>query len=371
MSSINSEKKVAPKISPTLQNKPKLSISVCILTKNDEKVIEECILSVNKFAKDIIIMDMQSKDDTVKIARKYTSRIFSHKFNNDYAAARNSFLKYVSGEWVLYLDAHERIPLESQKLFNAKLLNKKNIAYMIKIVEMFQDKEVENYSCRLFRRRSDIKFRNVLNESVIADVQGIASKEKLLIEPSEIVIDRHNYQKYFYDSGIHRERVEIAKHGLEDDTIEPTVRLFYKLSLGLSLNSLGERDEAEKELDEVFEGIRKLDKKAIYNIPMFEQPYLFYGFKYCKQEKYEDSEKVLAEGVDIYNNSLTMLIRYAELLYVNKHFKQCLDVLAKIRMLINDDNFYKMEPINFNLIRKLTMTLEEKAYRKYETINSK
>lgn len=96
-------------------------LSVVILTKNEENRIRACLESV-KWADEIIIVDNGSKDDTLKIARIYTDKIFEVNLQ-DFAEIRNFAIKKTSGEWVLFVDADERI-LEELKAELEILINK-------------------------------------------------------------------------------------------------------------------------------------------------------------------------------------------------------------------------------------------------------
>lgn len=86
----------------------KNKISVVINTRNEEQNIEDCLKSVN-FADEIIVVDMESTDDTVKIAKKYTDKIFSHKMVGYVEPARNFAISKAIGDWILIVDADERI----------------------------------------------------------------------------------------------------------------------------------------------------------------------------------------------------------------------------------------------------------------------
>lgn len=111
-------------------------LSVIILAKDEEKMIRACLESV-KFADEIIFFDNESSDKTVEIAKKYTDKIFKFK-NLDYAAIKNEAFEKTKGDWVLYIDADERIlePLKEEigKLVqddsvNAYALSRKNIIF--------------------------------------------------------------------------------------------------------------------------------------------------------------------------------------------------------------------------------------------------
>jgi glycosyltransferase involved in cell wall biosynthesis len=81
-------------------------ISVIILTRNEEKSIEKCIRSV-KWCSEIIIIDDNSTDKTVEIARKYKAKIYTHALNRDFSAQRNFGMSKATHEWILFVDADE------------------------------------------------------------------------------------------------------------------------------------------------------------------------------------------------------------------------------------------------------------------------
>ncbi len=94
----------------------KLPISVIIITLNEEKNIRDCLESVAGRADEIFLIDSGSTDKTLEIARHYTDKIFYNKFEN-FAQQRNWAQDNlpIKNEWVLHLDADERISAELAK----------------------------------------------------------------------------------------------------------------------------------------------------------------------------------------------------------------------------------------------------------------
>jgi glycosyltransferase involved in cell wall biosynthesis len=88
--------------------KPK--ISAVINTWNESKNLAECLDTLG-FVDEIIVVDMESTDNTVKIAKQYTDKVYSHPYVGYVEPARNFALKKASGNWLLIIDADERIPL--------------------------------------------------------------------------------------------------------------------------------------------------------------------------------------------------------------------------------------------------------------------
>lgn len=86
-------------------------LSVIIITKNEQDVIEECIKSVKSVADEIIVVDDYSDDDTASIAQKCGAKVVQNKFV-DFSKQRNFGISLVKNNWVLYLDSDERLTPE-------------------------------------------------------------------------------------------------------------------------------------------------------------------------------------------------------------------------------------------------------------------
>ena len=87
-------------------------LSAYIIAYNEEKKIEDCLKSI-KWADEIIVVDCFSTDQTREICRRYTDKIYQAKFTG-FGQLRNLALSYTSYDWILNLDADERIPLPLQ-----------------------------------------------------------------------------------------------------------------------------------------------------------------------------------------------------------------------------------------------------------------
>lgn len=92
----------------------KLPVSVLIHTFNEEENIADCLETV-KWADEIIVVDMYSEDKTVEIAKKYTDKIYFFERMGYADPARQFALEKASNEWVLVVDADERVPLKLKK----------------------------------------------------------------------------------------------------------------------------------------------------------------------------------------------------------------------------------------------------------------
>lgn len=118
---------------------PELSLSVVINTKNAGATIQSALESV-KDASEIIVVDMHSTDDTKKIARQFTSKIFDHPDTQYVEPARNFAIAKATGDWVLLLDADETV---SASLFE-------------KLPKIIERAEKENQVCIYLPRKNFI-----------------------------------------------------------------------------------------------------------------------------------------------------------------------------------------------------------------------
>lgn len=97
-------------------------LSVVITAYNEEKNIEECLKSVKHLADEIVVVDNQSTDKTKSIAQKYTKKVFSQKNDPQKIDLQKNFgFSKATGDWILSLDADERITSELEKEIKAVL----------------------------------------------------------------------------------------------------------------------------------------------------------------------------------------------------------------------------------------------------------
>ena len=89
-------------------------ISACIISYNEEKKIEDCLKSLLAVADEIIIIDSLSTDNTLKIAEKYTDKVFHQKFLG-HIEQKNLAIEKASNDWIISLDCDERLSEELQQ----------------------------------------------------------------------------------------------------------------------------------------------------------------------------------------------------------------------------------------------------------------
>lgn len=83
------------------------TISLCMIVKNEEKHIARCLDSVAGLVEEIIIVDTGSDDRTTEIASRYTSKVYSYPWKDDFADARNHSFSKASMDYCMWMDADD------------------------------------------------------------------------------------------------------------------------------------------------------------------------------------------------------------------------------------------------------------------------
>lgn len=84
-----------------------VKISAVINTHNEESNLERCLRSIKDFAEEIVVVDQNSSDKTVEIAKKFGAKIFKHPHTGIVEPARNFALRQAQGDWIFIIDADE------------------------------------------------------------------------------------------------------------------------------------------------------------------------------------------------------------------------------------------------------------------------
>ncbi|MBI2661516.1 glycosyltransferase [Candidatus Woesearchaeota archaeon] len=85
------------------------TLTLCIITKNEEKYLEQCINSVKSIADEIVVVDTGSTDRTKEIAKAFNAKIIDFKWQDSFSAAKNEAISHATKEWILVMDADEVI----------------------------------------------------------------------------------------------------------------------------------------------------------------------------------------------------------------------------------------------------------------------
>lgn len=119
-------------------------LSVVILTNNEENNIVDCLESLS-WCDDVVVIDDNSQDMTVELAKKNGATVITNSLSDNFSSQRNFGLKQAKYEWVLFVDADERVTDELKKEIQYRISQKNQevAGYFIKRCDILWGKKLQ------------------------------------------------------------------------------------------------------------------------------------------------------------------------------------------------------------------------------------
>jgi glycosyltransferase involved in cell wall biosynthesis len=150
-------------------------ISLCMIVKNEERFLAECLASVRDAVDEINVVDTGSTDGTIEIARSFGANVILREWRNDFGWARNESLALATRRWTLVLDADEELAAESITLLRALRETPADLTAVYVQIQNAVDDETGAGSTmthilpRIFPTTPRIRYRNVIHETIALD----------------------------------------------------------------------------------------------------------------------------------------------------------------------------------------------------------
>ncbi|MDB6031237.1 MAG: hypothetical protein JWM16_1575, partial [Verrucomicrobiales bacterium] len=207
-------------------------LSVCLITKNEEKFLGQCLESVRHVADQIIVMDTGSTDWTRDIASRFGAEVYSFKWCDDFSAARNAALERATGDWVLVIDADEVLSAETIEGLRAEISACNVIGYRLPIVDVSREDEGCSYVPRLFRNAPGLFFVGRVHEQAFSslEVRRLEWGMENCLATAKLI--HHGYTKEVSCSRNKKARnLALLERALEEMPGEPNLIMNYGLEL--------------------------------------------------------------------------------------------------------------------------------------------
>ena len=147
------------------------SISVCMIVKDEEKSLPDCLNCVKGFADELIVVDTGSTDRTKEIALSYTDKVYDFEWRDDFSAARNFSFSKATCDYIMWLDADDMILQDDvMKIWDFKLSKPSDIdVLMLKYVTSHENFKplFSFYRERILRRLSHFTWQDPVHEIIV------------------------------------------------------------------------------------------------------------------------------------------------------------------------------------------------------------
>ncbi|MBW2993231.1 tetratricopeptide repeat protein [Candidatus Woesearchaeota archaeon] len=357
-------------------------LSLCIIAKNEQDFLEQCINSVKMIADEIIVTDTGSSDKTKEIAEKLGAKVYDFKWCDDFSAAKNFCASKASHEWILFLDADEAVSGKDLQALKELANNKDADGFAFKMRNYFKENiktqkatndqynESKDYAgwheaeiIRLFRNKKEIYFSSIIHESVADSIRkfkgiikqagipihhfGYALKKRseektekyIKMQEKQIQQTPHSPKPYYELGAIYLKQnnyekaiasFEKAEHLLETQDKLLLIHQYLYHDLGKAYFKTGNFEKAKQ----AFEKAEKTDKNNY-------STQFFLGLIHDENNKYPDAVKHYEASITI-NPQNPSALRNLGIIYLkHKNHKKAYEVLLKAFELEPDDELLR------------------------------
>ncbi len=306
----------------------KTRLSICMMVKNEEKYLEECLQSLqplrDAITSELIIVDTGSEDNTVEIAKRFTDQVYFHPWGNDFSAMRNITLKYSTGEWVLIIDADEVLKHCQPVIDFLQSSKRKQYASIAIAIKNMVDVENDIFSSmvafRFFKNDGYFHFEGAIHNQAKFKGEALAMPEVYLLHYGYIPTDRELMERKFLRTGT------ILKQELEKDP----GNVYYWTQLSVTYAMHKDYKEAIEYAEKAYSLLP--EKKT----PNFMFVLLQLILVYQHENQYEKVANICRESLAIKEGYLDVYYYYAESQAVLKnysdaimYYEKYLDLLSK------------------------------------------
>ncbi|MFW2492012.1 glycosyltransferase [Clostridium chromiireducens] len=300
-----------------------MSLSLCMIVKDEENTLERCLESVKDIVDEMIIIDTGSKDGTIKIAQQYGAKIFFYKWDNSFANARNYSLSKASKDWILIMDADDELRGEDKnkvmKLINDE--NNKLNAYFGETLSYSGDSSdyniYSNLNIRFIRNGKGYQFSGDIHEQIMPGSED--AKKQVFLGIADIKFYHYGYlNKTVNEKNKRKRNMNIIEKILKENPDDS----FMLYNMGVEYSAKGEYSEALNYL-----------KKAYKNF----NPSLGFGAKLilkmisCNNvlQQFDECLTLIEEGLKYYPNCTDFEFYRANIFYIKNKYCSAIESAKK------------------------------------------
>jgi GT2 family glycosyltransferase/tetratricopeptide (TPR) repeat protein len=329
------------KLPPDVQSR----LSVCLIVKNEEKFLAQCLKSVRDLAQQIVVVDTGSMDRTVEIAKEFGAEVHSFTWCDDFSAARNAALEHVTGDWVLALDADEELSAKDHDKLHKAMSDATTMAWRLPIVDVGRELDGCSFVPRLFRNAPGLFYVGRVHEQIFTSIEVRRAEWGLENKIGDATLIHHGYTQELVRD---RNKIERNLLLLEKAVNELPGEAHLLMNLGLELSRSGREAEAFARYQEAFEALSA--KPAAEVVPELRETLLA---QYCTRltaaKRLDETVRVLTSPLARAGTGLTASLHFS-LGLAHLELKQFSEAAAQMRQCLAKRAQRSLSPINRDIL---------------------
>jgi len=316
-----------------------------MIVKNEEEFLPQCLESAQAYVDEIVVVDTGSTDRTIEIAQSYGARIYHHPWENNFSKHRNQSIHYATGDWLLILDADEKIDRDTAHLLK-KAISQTDASAISVIVRSYLDKGTyynESISPRLFRNGQGFRYVGFVHNQPV--IKGETEMYPVV------------FWHYGYD--LDAEKQETKKRRslrlLQEQTRRYPDDTPTRHHLSMTYFSLGEWDNA---CHEALKTIELVDKSGLTDAG-YSWTYYVLAASMIGLDRLDDAEEWAQKGLEFYDKSPDLFFLLVEMSFKKRDHAQTLEYGKEFFRL---KELLKENPSAFGFVVFETVNREWKVY---------
>ena len=294
-------------------------LTAALIVRDEAAVLNECLASIDGVVDEIVVVDTGSTDGTCDIARSWGAVLVERPWTDNFSEARNAALDQANGEWILYIDADERLVDPDRRRIEALLRGSDAAAFRILFHPQLDASAYLEF--RIWRNDPSIRFEGIIHETVVPTIVGLAAREGRSIEVADLVLRHIGYE------GDQRQKHLRNLPMLRQELERNPSNLFVRHHLFRVLSGLGEDGEAASVLADALslvddmEASGQLDELGaliLYEVIRREEPFT------------TRRRDLLARALRLYPQNCAFLIVEARQLVADGAFETAIDRVDRV-----------------------------------------
>lgn len=287
-------------------------ISFCMIARDEERCIAECLDSIAPFVTEMIVVDTGSGDKTAEIAKRCGAKVFHFPWTKSFAEARNESLRHAKGRWIFWADADDVLPIQSGvEIVNNALAACEKIGGFVIPVQFVDDGPVGGVRVdhvKLFRNDPALRFTHRIHEQILESLRARGYE----IARSQAVVLHANYDtsQPGQEKKRNRDR-ELLSRDLKENPGHP----FVMFNLGMTAHYLKRYAQAERWLRK---SIRACDGEESH----LRKAYDLLALSLIARGRNREAEQVLRTGLAKMPDDAEMNFHLGQLLAGKEEFAE-------------------------------------------------
>lgn len=312
-----------------------MRVTAALIVRDEELFLADCLASLVGQVDEIVIVDTGSHDNTLAIAAAYGGRVSTIPWPYDFAAARNAAIERSTGDWILWVDADDRLAFPKDFRI-AELVDSSNAAGATVDMQWFAGSTVCR-EVRLFRNDPRIRFKGVIYESVLEGLAAVCRVEGLRIQHTSVRINHIGYEGDL--TAKHQRNLLLLRRAIEQ---EPG-HVFYWSRLGEALAALGRRDEAIEACQRSIE----LSRASGGGVATSAASLAYQHLANLLASKGEDALPIIEEGLSVAPDNYVLRFGHAQALIEAGQFEAACEIL--VRFIQTDIDVFRPDAIGYDV----------------------